>query len=638
MKDDFSHRREAQLPGSDDGSERGRSGWRIVCLLIAAAVLRIWFAWHQLDEGRFWDERYSLSNVASVLEKGRPNRALYPSLSYLPHTLVLAASEGAYAFTGYERFGIFSDREGRRFSPTGYLLSRLVSVAFGVWSLWLLFVLGRRLFGVEVALLAVLFLATHWRHVTASGEFKPDSVALALILLAFGWSLDAVQCPTRRNFLLAGVGVGLATAAKYNAAGISIGLVVGVFVSGWNSRRLWEGLVLAGVASLATFSLLNPWWSMVLMDFDWQLRYYERVVERRGGVAGRGHSQVLWSELEFLVRHHGVLIVGFLVAGSLGLARQIFERREKFHELAMVLGFVFGYSVLYAGVTELFLSQNYLPVIPFTSLIAAWAGYTGWEWLARWFPQLKSRGVRGLVGAAVLVLCFRFPVLSTYSEVVPTTSEAAAAFLRAKGPKVGSVVIYEGGEKPIQVMRAGHRVPALRFERLQEVDVQRLDRADAEVFPFSRLEGEEGEFYLRRLAGERVVKVERFKPRWFVARGPELVVLLHPWRQLGEPTLVPFRRLEGRERCVADLSGLAQPGDIFSLAVTRSQGREEADKVVRLAFGQELEMMYRTRADDERSQFRTQRLEFKAKDSEVTLPCEGDKEVPTGQLMLWRPT
>ena len=84
-----------------------------------------------------------------------------------------------------------------------------------------------------------------------------------------------------------------------------------------------------------TFWLLNPWWSIVLRDFNWQVQYYGRAAARRGS----SHGQVLWGEADFLLRHHGVLIVCALVLGSCALIWRILKGGEKHRELAMVLGF-----------------------------------------------------------------------------------------------------------------------------------------------------------------------------------------------------------------------------------------------------------------------------------------------------------
>ena len=50
---------------------------------------------------RIWDERYNAGNVAAILAEGqfRPVRTHYPTLSYLPHALILKTWETAFVPT-----------------------------------------------------------------------------------------------------------------------------------------------------------------------------------------------------------------------------------------------------------------------------------------------------------------------------------------------------------------------------------------------------------------------------------------------------------------------------------------------------------------------------------------------------------
>jgi hypothetical protein len=65
--------------------------------------------------------------------------------------------------------------------------------------------------------------------------------------------------------------------------------------------------------------------------------------------------------------------------------------------------------------------------------------------------------------------------------------------------------------------------------RLADLDEGRLDRADVEVFPRARLAAGDP-FYLRRAVRVDASQVGSAAPRGLLLRGPELVVVLHPWR------------------------------------------------------------------------------------------------------------
>lgn len=543
-------------------------------MLLAAAILRFIFANAQPDSGRFWDERYGFLNVSAVLVDGElpPDHALYPSLSFLPHTALLALSQELHELSGISQLGVFQDRERRIFSATAYRLSRAVSILFGVWSLWLLYRLGSHVFDPSTALLATLLLATFWRHVWASGEFKPDILAVALTVLALDWSLEAVERESWQRFVLAGAGIGLATAAKYNAALVALPLVAAVALSGHRAVRLVPRLGAAGLSSLLVFVALNPWLHLVLRDVRWQIAYYERAAAREAS----DHWQVLLDEAEFFVLHHGPAVAACVAIGIAVLSWRAFRSPGRHLEVASLLSFAVGYPLLYAGITPYFLSQNMLPVAPLTCLFGAWTIVAAGRRLAVRWPRLGTRPAVHLGAVALFLLAFRFPVEATYLSVVPTSEEQAAALLRQHLTPLGlRTVFHERDAQPIHVYGERLHLPVVPVPDLTEVEPDLLDLADGEVFPGSRLVGEGAEFYLRRLTRPGVSLSRRIKPRLFVTHGQELVLVLHPWRELGEARQVPLWRTRPT-RLRSDLAGLAAAGDVvsFSLYVPRFRDRK----------------------------------------------------------------
>jgi hypothetical protein len=51
------------------------------------------------------------------------------------------------------------------------------------------------------------------------------------------------------------------------------------------------------------------------------------------------------------------------------------------------------------------------------------------------------------------------------------------------------------------------------------------------------------------------VRLERVGARWFAARGPELAILWHPWRLIGEPVPLSAVATERPRRFLAELPG-----------------------------------------------------------------------------------
>lgn len=516
----------------------------LILLLLVTLAMRVWNGSAGLDAGRFFDERFSLRNVGMVLKDGtvRPDNAFYGSLSYLPQTAALWTSEKLYEITGNETFAIYNDRAGDGWSRTAYFIIRLVCAVFGTISVWLTFLLGRRLFDPYVGLLAATLFSAFPRHILASTEFKPDILVVLLVVLTFLWSLDVVEKPTTKAFLWAGAGVGLAVATKYTGVGVAIPLTVGVLYGGWRQRRTWMWLIGAGVASIITFALLNIHLAVII---EYLPRIW-RIMESKGDATGGSRWDVLAIEFEFLVRHHRWPLMGFVLAGCALMFRRAFDRGGDFMtrvSALMVLSYIFGYSALYAAATKLFKGQNYLPVAAFTSVLGAWTLLIVWRWLIGRLTWLRAWPVATVLWGAFLVYLFAFPFDIVYRDVVPSTQRQAEQMLRQKlRPLDLRHVFYEPLERPLVASTpGGHWLVTLPVDPLSNDVPHALDDSDAELFPAARLEGEGAPFYLQRATRPGVRSV-RFNPSWFKAHGPPLVLLLHPWKLDGEPLELALER------------------------------------------------------------------------------------------------
>ncbi|HEV7784477.1 MAG TPA: glycosyltransferase family 39 protein, partial [Thermoanaerobaculia bacterium] len=241
----------------------------LIALFVVSLGLRLWYASPGLDSGRSYDERFGFRNLTGLLRDGtlRPRHAYYPSLAHLPQAALLATSEGLHRATGVAAFGIHADTVDG-WSPTAYLLVRILAALFGALSLLTTYAIGRRLFSPGVGLLAAAILAAFPRHLMSSAQFKPDTLVVLLTTVTFLWTLDAVEKPTLRRFLRVGLGVGLTVSAKYTGVAAAVPIVIAVFYETWRQGRralpLWGRLVAAGAASMAVFVALNPYLGEVL--------------------------------------------------------------------------------------------------------------------------------------------------------------------------------------------------------------------------------------------------------------------------------------------------------------------------------------------------------------------------------------
>lgn len=547
--------------------------WTVYCLLLLLAagfVARLVYAVPDLDPERFWDERYCLRNVRSLIAHGqiRSQNGYYPSLSYLPHAGVIAAAEGLHRATGIEALSMLDPEGAFGFSKSALLAARLVSVLAGMLTIGLAFLLGRRLASPVVGLLAAGIVSASWTHLFVSVKFKPDALAVLVAGVAFWWILDALERPSMARFALAGLGVGLSASTKYLGVSIAVPLVVSAAATAGRELRTWARLALAGAVSMATFVALNPWLGLIVHDMEVTRRDYTN----KALAAGATHWAVLAEELGWIWRDHRPAIAVFVFLGCVALAARAAGRidgRPSRTEAMAVLAAILGHSVFYATVTRNFEDWNYLPVVPFTAIAAAWAmaGVAGW--LVARAPGRARAPVRWTLGGAVAVLLLAFPLAVTYLGSVPSTSELLVQTFN-RLPLAPARIVYAEGIRT-EVARVGDRPRFLlvEMERLEEVSPAGLDLADAVVFPARRLEGPEAGSYARYTApyGRSVTRVEA---RPFRAQGPSLVIAQRPWEPLGDLLDWSLEEPGGPHRL--PLPEPLAAGEIVSLAIEVGRG------------------------------------------------------------------
>jgi hypothetical protein len=117
-----------------------------------------------------------------------------------------------------------------------YTLARIAAALLGVAALWLLYAIGARLFSRAVGLLAaaieaVAFLPVFYAHLALN-----DAPTLAPLTLSLLGTAGVLRNGRKRDYLLAGLGLGLACASKYTA-----GIVIVPFAAAVGARYLEGG-------------------------------------------------------------------------------------------------------------------------------------------------------------------------------------------------------------------------------------------------------------------------------------------------------------------------------------------------------------------------------------------------------------
>ena len=382
-----------------------RAAHALLALMVVLDVAACcWFASARPDRGRGPDEQYSLRNVEHTLRSGelRPINPYYPSLAQLPQILILGASQRLHRMTGVEAFAVLQDQQG--VTPTGYRLCRWSVVAFGAGYLLLTFVVGRRLFSMEAALLGVLICMTAPVHIRATSIYKPDAILVLFVLVTFLWSLAAAKKGTLGSYLLAGLGVGLASASKQTGALASIPLVVATLL-GWRQATRWLWLGAAALTSMLVFFLLNPYPDQFEKLLFSTFRTYKGWTASHGG-AKRGHHLLA---LTFLPRRLvspaflGPVLGAASLLGFGGLCLILYRRRHQRQQavpLALFVSYPVCFVLITASISDFHRQNVFLSLLPFSSLAAGWllrelwqctgARLAGWRRRLLFWPALTG--------------------------------------------------------------------------------------------------------------------------------------------------------------------------------------------------------------------------------------------------------
>ncbi len=271
-------------------------------------------------------------------------------------------------------------------SGQGYAqVGRALMALSDVFSVLLLFLIGRRLYGDAGGLLAAAFGAFTVLQIQLAHFFAVDPVSTTFTLLAVYGSMRLYEHRSVGAALLAGVGVALAVASKFSALPIAAApLLAGVLAvirppaAETNRASLPGRMVGLVLLSLATafliFAVSSPF---VLLDWE---NFKQAVLEEQGnmvrGIADfpftrqyRG-TPAYWYFIDQQLRWGMGWALGLLgLAGTGWVLVKAVRGKAEVGELLSL-----AWLILYFGPTGLFLAKfmrYMIPVVPFLSLFGA---------------------------------------------------------------------------------------------------------------------------------------------------------------------------------------------------------------------------------------------------------------------------
>ena len=368
-------------------------------LVVALALgLRLWGIGYGLPWLFYFHDEPQIVLRALRLGTGDLN----PHFFIWPGTLLLYLALLSYAglFLVGRGLGWWSGKEGFAAAyfadPTAfYLLARLQSVGFGVWTVWLAHGLGRAGWGTPVGLAAALGLAINALHGHYAHLAHPVTAMTAFVTLGLWAALRVASDGSTRHLAMGALAAGLGVSCQYHAGLLAVPLAIAVLYRAAESagaeRRGWlvRGLAAGGLAVLV-FLAISPYVVLDHRAFRADLAWItaKAAGDRPGVLAGLAAFA-----RQCLIPSLGIPLALASGAGAL-LAVAIRSRADM-----VLLGFAVAYLVLAsrAGV----LNDRYgIPLVVPAVILAARA--VAWT-LAR--LRAPARAATWGVPLAVLALC-----------------------------------------------------------------------------------------------------------------------------------------------------------------------------------------------------------------------------------------
>ncbi len=291
-----------------------------------------------------------------------------------------------------------------------FVLARVVAAVLGTIAVWLTYLAGERLLNRTVALLGAAIFGLAFLPIFYSHLALNDVPTLAPVALALYGISGVLRNGSRRDYVLSGIGIGLAAATKYTGGVMAVCLLAAAICDAAGTpltsvRRL--GLAV-GCAVLA-FLAANPYAVLDFNAFHTGVTTQQSLAggsdpEKLGTTAGSGTAFYLWTFTWGLGWAPSIAAVG----GSVLL---LVRRRLA---LALVLLPAPIAFIVFMGDQQRYFGRWLMPIFPIVALLGAYAAVE----LVRWLVSARRMPVLLAGGAAAIVMLAQSATTVIHNDVV----------------------------------------------------------------------------------------------------------------------------------------------------------------------------------------------------------------------------
>ncbi|MGQ9525800.1 MAG: glycosyltransferase family 39 protein, partial [Armatimonadota bacterium] len=252
---------------------------------------------------------------------------------------------------------------------TDYLTARLIAAVMGGATVWLVYLLGRKVASRGVGLMAATLMAIMPLHVMHSHYAAVDVPAGFWVVVSLLGAVHAASDSRARWYVLAGIGAGFAAATKYNCALVVLAAVGAYVLSRLNAdtgQKPGFRLLILLFGVLALSFLVGTPGVLLAPDEFWRDFSYEMWHTRTGhGLVFSGTGSGWWYHLAHNLRYG--LGLPMLVACLAGVAVALWRRHPTD---VVLLSFCIPYYAVIGGFEVRFM-RYLIPLLPAMAVLCA---------------------------------------------------------------------------------------------------------------------------------------------------------------------------------------------------------------------------------------------------------------------------
>jgi len=283
-----------------------------------------------------------------------------------------------------------------------WMTGRGLSALFDIATILIAFLLGRKLYGRRVGLLAAVFGSFTVLHIQLSHFLTVDTYLTTFIALGMYVAIDIVRKGSLRASLLMGIALGMAMATKVSVAPLLASVVVawGLWALrgssdaaakvrqrltlGDRTAKAILGLLIAVLASGVIFVVTSPYaiidWTSFMRSVDEQSRMVR-------GIADYPYTrQYLYTPVFLYQIWHsaiwgmGVPLGVAAYSGLIFITARVLVRRSS--EEIVLMSWVLVYFFI-NGIFQVKFMRYMLPLYPFLAIMAAELLWQAWDWAGK---------------------------------------------------------------------------------------------------------------------------------------------------------------------------------------------------------------------------------------------------------------